>query len=50
LTLAWFGVLIVATMPLNRFLRQPLAMKALDRIAGGVLVAFGIKLATSSPR
>jgi threonine/homoserine/homoserine lactone efflux protein len=50
LTLAWFGVLIVATMPLSRFLRQPLAMKALDRIAGGVLVAFGIKLATSSSR
>jgi threonine/homoserine/homoserine lactone efflux protein len=50
LTLVWFGVLIVATMPLNRFLRQPLAMKALDRIAGGVLVAFGIKLATSSSR
>ena len=48
LTLVWFGVLIVATTPLNRFLRHPSAMKSLDRVAGGVLVAFGIKLASSA--
>lgn len=50
LTLVWFGILIMATMSLGRFLRQPSLMKALDRIAGGVLLAFGIKLATSSSR
>lgn len=48
LTLAWFSVLIAATTPLSRFLRQPSAMKALDRLTGGVFIAFGIKLATSS--
>jgi len=48
LTLAWFGVLIGATIPLARLLRRPSLMKALDRLTGAVLVAFGIRLATSS--
>lgn len=47
LTLVWFGVLIAATVPLGRFLRRPSLMKALDRITGGVLVAFGVRLAMS---
>lgn len=50
LTLVWFGILIMATTSLGRFLRQPSAMKAMDRVAGCVLLAFGIKLAASSSR
>jgi threonine/homoserine/homoserine lactone efflux protein len=48
LTLLWFSVLIAATVPLSSFLRQPSAVKTLDRLTGGIFVAFGIKLATSS--
>ncbi|WP_312938257.1 LysE family translocator [Stutzerimonas nitrititolerans] len=47
LTLAWFAVLIAATVPLGRFLRQPSAVKVLDRLTGGIFVAFGIRLAAS---
>jgi threonine/homoserine/homoserine lactone efflux protein len=47
MTLAWFAILIAATVPLARFLRRPRAVKALDRMTGGVFVAFGLKLATS---
>jgi threonine/homoserine/homoserine lactone efflux protein len=48
LTLLWFSVLIAATVPLSSFLRQPSAVKTLDRLTGGIFVAFGVKLATSS--
>ena len=48
LTLAWFAVLIAATIPLSRFLRRPALIKVLDRITGSVLVAFGIKLGSST--
>ncbi|MBO1361215.1 LysE family translocator [Acetobacter sacchari] len=47
ITLAWFAALITATAPLGRFLRQPEAVRALDRITGLVFIAFGLKLATS---
>ncbi len=47
LTLAWFAVLIAATVSLGRFLRQPSAVKVLDRLTGGIFVAFGIRLAAS---
>lgn len=47
LTLGWFGVLVTATVPLGRFLRQPSAMKTLDRLTGGIFIAFGVKLAAS---
>lgn len=50
LTLAWFSVLIAATVPLSGFLRRPSAVKTLDRLTGGVFVAFGVKLAMSSAR
>uniref|UniRef100_UPI0030DDBA70 hypothetical protein n=1 Tax=unclassified Pseudomonas TaxID=196821 RepID=UPI0030DDBA70 len=49
LTLAWFGILIAATVPLSNFLKRPAALKALDRLTGGVFVAFGLKLAVSNP-
>lgn len=48
LTLAWFAVLIAATIPLGKLLRRPALTRALDRVTGGVLVAFGVRLATSS--
>lgn len=48
LTLAWFAVLIAATIPLSRFLRRPALIKVLDRVTGSVLVAFGIKLGSST--
>lgn len=50
LSLAWFAVLIAATVPLGRFLRRPGAVRTLDRLTGGVFIAFGVKLATSTPR
>jgi threonine/homoserine/homoserine lactone efflux protein len=50
LTLAWFAVLIAATAPLSGFLRRPSALRTLDRLTGGVFVAFGLRLAASSAR
>lgn len=48
LSLAWFAVLIAATIPLAKLLRSPELTKAMDRVTGGVLVAFGVRLAASS--
>lgn len=48
LTMAWFTVLIAATVPLGTLLRQPKVVRALDRITGGVFLLFGIRLAVSS--
>lgn len=45
LGLAWFAVLIAATVPMGRLLRQPKVVRALDRVTGGVFIAFGAKLA-----
>ena len=50
LTLAWFAILIAATIPLGRLLRRPALTRALDRLTGGVLVGFGVRLAASSGR
>lgn len=50
LTIVWFCALIAATVPLGRFLRRPVVVRRLDRLTGGVFVAFGIKLAASSAR
>jgi threonine/homoserine/homoserine lactone efflux protein len=50
MTLAWFATLIAATVPLGKFLRRPKAVRVLDRLTGGIFVAFGLKLATSSAR
>ena len=47
LTLIWFAVLIAAAVPLSRFLRQPRFIGLMDRVAGGVFVLFGLKLALS---
>lgn len=47
LGLAWFLLLIGATRPLARALRNPRLVRALDRATGGVLIFFGLKLAFS---
>jgi threonine/homoserine/homoserine lactone efflux protein len=47
LGLLWFLLLIGATRPLARLLRDPRLVRALDRLTGGVLVFFGLKLALS---
>jgi threonine/homoserine/homoserine lactone efflux protein len=45
----WFALLIAATVPLGRLLSRPGIVKALDRITGGVFVAFGVRLALARP-
>ena len=50
LTLLWFAALIAAAIPLGRLLRRPKAIGRLDRLTGGIFIAFGVKLATSSAR
>ena len=47
LGLLWFLLLIAATRPLARALRSTRVVRALDRLTGGVLVFFGLKLAFS---
>ena len=47
LSLIWFAVLIAATVPMGRFLRRPRVVKGMDRVTGGVFIAFGAKLALS---
>lgn len=47
LTAAWFAVLIALTVPLGRFLKRPLVVRALDRLTGCVFVAFGARLAVA---
>lgn len=42
---AWFGLLIVATRPIARALKQPSVVRRLDRLTGLVFVSFGVKLA-----
>jgi len=37
----WFILLISATRPLVELLRRPAVMKMLDRITGGIFIAFG---------
>lgn len=43
--LAWAGLLIAATAPLAGLLRQARVIRWLDRITGGVFIAFGLRLA-----
>jgi threonine/homoserine/homoserine lactone efflux protein len=47
LSVVWFAVLIAATVPMGRLLRQPRIVRLLDRVTGGVFIAFGAKLALS---
>lgn len=43
--LAWFALLILATRPLARALKQPAVVQWLDRVTGGVFIAFAARLA-----
>ena len=43
----WFAVLIAASVPLGRFLRRPRVVGSMDRLIGGLFVAFGARLALS---
>jgi threonine/homoserine/homoserine lactone efflux protein len=45
LGLAWFAGLIGATTPLKRWLSKGAVVGWLDRVTGGVFLAFGLKLA-----
>ena len=45
LGLVWFAALIAATVPLGRVLARPRVVTMLDRLTGGIFVAFGVKLA-----
>jgi threonine/homoserine/homoserine lactone efflux protein len=47
LGLLWFLLLIGATRPLARAVRDPRVVRTLDRLTGGVLIFFGLKLALS---
>lgn len=44
----WSAALVALTTPLRRFLQTPRVVKGLDRLVGGVFVAFGVKLALAS--
>lgn len=44
-TLLWFAALIAATVPIAGLLRVPVVVKWLDRVTGGVFLAFGLRLA-----
>jgi len=41
----WFAALIAATVPIAGLLRAPVVVQWLDRVTGGVFVAFGLRLA-----
>lgn len=45
LTVVWFAVLTAAMRPLSRWWARPGVMRWLDRITGGLFVAFGVRLA-----
>lgn len=47
LGLLWFLLLIGATRPLAKVLRNPALVRGLDRATGGVLIFFGLRLAFS---
>jgi threonine/homoserine/homoserine lactone efflux protein len=49
LTLIWFAALIALAAPLGAWLRRPATVRRLDRLTGGVFVAFGVKLALTRP-
>lgn len=48
--LIWFACLIIATHSLTRWLQRSSVVRWLDRITGGLFVAFGLSLAFESRR
>ncbi len=47
MTLLWFSLLIMLTVPLGHFLSRPQVVRNLDRLTGCVFVGFGVKLAVA---
>ncbi|BDI22962.1 LysE family translocator [Herbiconiux sp. L3-i23] len=45
LGLVWAGIIVAASRAASRWLQNAKAVKLVDRITGGVLVAFGVRLA-----
>ena len=45
LGLFWFGALVLATQPIARALRSGVVRAWLDRLTGGLFIAFGVRLA-----
>lgn len=41
----WFGALIAAAVPFGRFLSRAAVVRGLDRMTGGLFIAFGLRLA-----
>lgn len=50
LGMLWFAALIAATRPLAGFLRREIVVLWLDRVTGGIFVAFGLRLLASETR
>jgi threonine/homoserine/homoserine lactone efflux protein len=50
LGIVWFACLITATQPLARLLRRPRIVTSLDRLTGGLFIAFGLGLALQARR
>jgi threonine/homoserine/homoserine lactone efflux protein len=48
--MAWFVCLIAATRPLANALRKAAVIRWLDRLTGGVFIAFGLRLALEGRR
>jgi RhtB (resistance to homoserine/threonine) family protein len=48
--LLWFTCLIMATQSLARWLQRSAVVSWLDRITGGLFIAFGVGLALAAPR
>jgi threonine/homoserine/homoserine lactone efflux protein len=42
--MCWFGLLVLATRPLSRWLNRPGVAKGLDRVSGVVFLGFGLGL------
>jgi threonine/homoserine/homoserine lactone efflux protein len=50
LTLAWFALLILSAQPLARTLRRGSVIAWLDRVTGGIFIAFAARLALEGQR
>jgi len=48
--LLWFVCLIAATQPIAAMLRRATVIRALDRLTGGLFIAFGLRLALEGRR
>jgi len=48
--LVWVACLVAATQPIARWLRRPKVLQSLDRVTGGLFLAFGLALALDARR